>query len=96
MEKRLGRPRRNRKIGFKHKANFFKPQGRPLSDLKLIEITKEELEALRLKDLVGLDQRKCAEKMDISPSTFQRLVSTARKKVSQALIEGQAILIKEI
>jgi len=93
--KKFGRPRMCRRIGFKHKSNFFKPQGVPLSTLDIIEITKEELETLRLKDVKKLDQNECAKKMNTSQSTFQRILASARKKISKALVKGIAIKISK-
>ncbi len=95
VKKQLGRPRRYRRIDFKHKSNFFKPQGVPMSTLNILNINKEELEVLRLKDLEELDQNECAKKMNTSQSTFQRILSSARKKVSKALVEGLAIKIED-
>jgi predicted DNA-binding protein (UPF0251 family) len=60
----------------------------------VIELTAEEVEALRLKNVNGLDQIACAKIMETSQSTFQRILSSAHKKVSQALIEGKAIRIE--
>jgi predicted DNA-binding protein (UPF0251 family) len=60
----------------------------------VIELTAEEVEALRLKNINGLDQIACAKIMKTSQSTFQRILSSAHKKVSQALIEGKAIRIE--
>ncbi len=91
--KRLGRPRRRRRIRFNHQINYYKPQGVPLRNLAVEEISIEELEALRLKNIDNLDQNECAEKMNISQSTFQRLLSEAYKKISRALIEGKAIRV---
>lgn len=54
----------------------------------------DEFEAVRLKDLEGLDQIECAEKMDISQPTFHRLVISARKKVADALTHGKIIKIE--
>jgi len=53
----------------------------------------EEVEALRLKDLEGLDQEGCAEKMALTRPTFQRLLQSARRKVSTAIVEGRTIMI---
>ncbi|MBD3248320.1 DUF134 domain-containing protein [Candidatus Falkowbacteria bacterium] len=89
-----GRPRLKRKIGFRHKSNFYKPQGVPLRTLEIVEMTKEELEALRLKDVKGFDQNECALKMKTSQSTFQRIISSARQKAGRALVEGKAIRIE--
>lgn len=58
-----------------------------------IELSAEELEALRLKNMEDLDQIEAAEKMHTSQSTFQRILSSAYKKVTTALIEGKAIKV---
>ncbi len=57
-------------------------------------LTVDEFEAVRLKDLEGLDQGVCAEKMDISQPTFHRLVISARKKIADALTHGKSIKIE--
>jgi predicted DNA-binding protein (UPF0251 family) len=61
--------------------------------LEEVELSHEELEALRLKNIVGMDQVECAEKMKTSQSTLQRILSSAYRKISRALIEGKAIKI---
>lgn len=61
--------------------------------LKQVELEYDEVEALRLKNVEGLDQTSSAAKMGISQSTFQRILDSANKKTSIALIEGQAIKI---
>lgn len=82
-----------RRIGFSPQASYFKPQGVPMRDLGVIELTHEEAEALRLKNVKDFDQNTCAEKMKTSQSTFQRILSSAYKKTSTALVEGKAIKI---
>jgi len=62
--------------------------------LEVVELTTEELEALRLKNVKDLKQTEAAEKMNTSQSTFQRILASAYKKISEALIEGKAIKIK--
>jgi len=64
-----------------------------MSFLDVIELTIEETEALRLKNIENLSQVACAKKMDTSQSTFQRILALAYKKVSQAIIKGKAIKI---
>ena len=49
---------------------------------------------MRLKDLLSLDQKECAGKMDISQPTFHRLVVSARRKIADALVNGKAIRIE--
>jgi len=59
----------------------------------MVELTTEEMEALRLKNVKGLDQDQAAKEMNTSQSTFQRILSSAYKKISDALINGKAIKI---
>ena len=87
------RPRLCRRIRFNPRVTYYKPQGVPMRFLELIELTTEEVEALRLKNIKDLDQSQCAKLMKTSPSTFQRILSSAYKKITKALIEGKAIKI---
>lgn len=90
------RPRLRRRIRFNPNVIYYKPQGVPLRLLEDIELTTEELEALRLKNIKDLDQIECAKKMRTSQSTFQRILSSAYRKITEALIEGKAIKITKI
>jgi len=59
------------------------------------EILKvEELESLRLKDYLRMDQAEAAERMGISQPTFHRIISEAHRKIAQAFVEGKAIKIE--
>ena len=87
------RPKKPRKITFDPNVVYFKPRAIPLSMLEEIDLTLDELEALRLCDLKGLDQERAAKRMKISQSTLSRILISARKKIAQALIEGKAIKI---
>lgn len=89
------RPIKPRKIFFDPNVTYFKPRAVPLSLLKEIDLGIDELEALRLCDLKNLGQIEAARKMNISQSTFQRILTLARQKVSRALIEGKAIKIRK-
>lgn len=89
------RPKKPRKINFDPNIVYFKPRAIPLSSLEEIELTLDEIEALRLCDLENLDQKRAAQKMKISQSTLNRILISARKKVAKALIEGKAIKIKK-
>ncbi len=73
---------------------YFKPAGVPLRFLEEVRLSIEEAEALRLKELEELEQAAGAAKMGISRSTFQRVLSSARKKVADALLNGKAIRIE--
>ncbi len=64
-----------------------------MRDLEMVELTSEEVEALRLRNTEDLEQEEAAKKMNTSQSTFQRILSSAYKKITEALIEGKAIKI---
>lgn len=87
------RPRLCRRIRFNPNITYFKPQGVPMRFLEIIELTTEEAEALRLRNIKNLEQVDCAKQMKTSQSTFQRILSSAYKKIAEALIEGKAIKI---
>jgi len=89
----MPRPRLCRRIKFNPNVVYFKPQGVPMRFLDVVELTIEELEALRLKNIKDMEQIEAAKKMNTSQSTFQRILSSAYKKVSEALTEGKAIKI---
>lgn len=92
----MPRPRLCRKIEFNPNITYFKPQGVPMRHLEIIELTTEEVEALRLKNMNDLDQEEAAKKMNTSQSTFQRILSSAYKKITEALIKGKAIRIIKV
>lgn len=90
----MPRPRRFRRIWFEPGVTHFKPAGVPLSGRQVAILTFEELEAIRLGDLLELTQEQAAKKMNISQPTFYRLLSAARKKVADAVVNGKAIRIE--
>lgn len=91
----MGRPKIDCNIGYCPPFSSFKPDDG--SECECVDITPEEIESLRLKNIKNLDQTKAAEKMGISQSTFQRILASAYKKVSLALVEGKELrIIKKI
>ena len=90
----MGRRQLWRRVGFVPQFNYFKPSGLPLTNLQEVHLLIEEAESIRLKDLEGLGQEKCAQSMNISRSTFSRILDSARQKVTDALLNGKAIRIE--
>ena len=91
----MPRPRLCRRIRFNPDVTYFKPQGVPMRFLEVIELTTEEAEALRLRNIKDLEQIDCAKQMKTSQSTFQRILSSAYKKITEAIIKGKAIKIRK-
>ena len=90
----MPRPSKCRRVAFLPNVTYFKPAGIPLRALEEVLLSLEEAEAIRLKDLEGLEQEESAEKMNISRPTFQRVLASARQKMADALLHGKAIRIE--
>jgi predicted DNA-binding protein (UPF0251 family) len=91
----MPRPRKSRLCRCKPCSCYFKPRGIPLRVLEEVELLADELEALKLSEVDGLEQIEASKKMGISQPTFARILSSARKKVSSAVIFGKAIKIQK-
>jgi len=90
----MPRPRIPRYVNFNPAVVYFKPRGVPLRMLEEVVLGADEIEALKLYEVEGLEQRAAAEKMNISQPTFARILDSAYKKIAKALIEGKAIRIE--
>ncbi|MBN1366910.1 MAG: DUF134 domain-containing protein [Dehalococcoidales bacterium] len=90
----MGRRQLWRKVSSLPQVTYFKPAGIRMDELEEVKLLVEEAEAIRLKDLEGLEQEECAQNMNISRSTFSRLLDIARHKVAGALLNGKAIRIE--
>ncbi len=94
MKKCRGRPKCPRRVEQTPDITYFKPRGVPMSDLEVVSLTVEELEALRLVDVEGLRQEDAATRVGISRRAFWEDLKAARMKVALALSTGKAIEIK--
>ena len=89
----MPRPRKPRRCGCTAFIRAFKPTGTPMPQLEKLNLAEDELEALRLCDLLGLTQEQAGQRMGVSRGTVQRTVKSARAKVAQALTQGMALLL---
>lgn len=90
----MPRPCRCRRIRCKPDTTYFKPRGIPLDMLKEVNLTLDELEAVRLADWRGLYQEDAAKKMDISRQTFGNIINSAHKKIADVLLNAKALKIE--
>jgi len=90
----MPRPRLGRRIAFQPDVTYFKPAGIGVRFLEQVDLEIDELEAIRLFDAEGKPQEECAKKMEVSQPTFSRILSSARKKIADALVKGKAIRIE--
>jgi predicted DNA-binding protein (UPF0251 family) len=91
----MTRPKVARCLRFNPNVLYFKPQGIPLRMLEEVIILPDELEALKLYEVDGMEQTKAAKMMRISQPTFARVLGSANKKIADAIIKGKAIKLKE-
>lgn len=75
-------------------VSYFKPRAVPLAVLQEVVLGVEELEALRLAHRENLYQQEAAARMGISRATFGRLLESAHRKVTEALVDGCALRIE--
>ncbi len=92
----MARPRRFRRISEEPQIRCFKPEREDLDSLEPIEILIDEFEAIRLRDYHDIQQKRSAEIMGVSQPTFHRILTSARKKIAKALINGNTIVITGI
>ena len=89
----MPRPQKKRSVHRPPLHSGFKPTGVRSRFLENLTLTLDEFEAIRLADFLGKDHNESAQEMEISRSTFSRLVERARHKVAQFLIEGKHLQI---
>ncbi len=90
----MARPCKCRTINHSYDCLYFKPRGIPLCDIEEITLTIDELESIRLSDLLGLYQESAAEKMDVSRQTYGNILKKAHNKVADFLINKKALKIE--
>ncbi len=90
----MSRPVKLRYVAQLPSTGSFRPVGVPMNALREVCLSLEETEAIRLKDLEGLEQEECAQRMQISRPTFHRVLESARRKLADALVNGKAIQIE--
>ncbi|MGD9576924.1 MAG: DUF134 domain-containing protein, partial [Syntrophorhabdus sp.] len=86
----MPRPTYSTKVGFLPNVNYFKPAGTSIGILEEVLLGHNEIEALRLKNLVGLSQEEAASQMDVSQPTFYRHLFSVHQILTDAAPKGKA------
>lgn len=89
----MPRPQFNRIVYEPPLYSQFKPMGVRGQDVKQIVLSLDEFEAFRLADQLGYSHAQAADEMEISRSTFSRLIEKARKKIADFIILGGVLTI---
>lgn len=90
----MSRPKKQRRIGKEPVHFLFGPLGQGETDPKILQLTVDEFECLRLMDIDHLTQEETAERMNVARTTVQRIYQTAREKVTRMLVEGAYLEIR--
>ena len=90
----MSRPIKRRYVSPAPNVEEFRPVGVAPEALRRLVLPLDGLEALRLTDLVGLEQVEAARHMGVSRQTFGRILAAARRVASQALVGGLALRIE--
>ncbi|MBN2175897.1 MAG: DUF134 domain-containing protein [Bacteroidales bacterium] len=90
----MPRPKNNRIVQKPPIFTEFKPIGVAGRLLNETFLSLDEYEAFRLADHMGFSHAEAAQEMEISRSTFTRLIEEARKKIAELIINGSLLLIE--
>lgn len=90
----MPRPKKDRSVLEPPLFTEFKPIGVPSNLLKQSSLSLDEYEAFRLTDYVGLSHEEASELMNISRSTFTRLIEKSRRKIAGLLVDGNILTIE--
>lgn len=90
----MARPKRPRSVCNLPENKEFGPLGLLSEESSYIQLTVDEYETIRLIDYEGLTQQECSEQMKIGRTTVQGIYGRARKKLAQALVKGEVIVIE--
>jgi predicted DNA-binding protein (UPF0251 family) len=89
----MSRPAKHRTVSFTAGVTRYTPVGIPEGFVETASMTLDQLEALRLADLLGHSHEEAARRMRVSRATFGRIVGSARRTVADALVHGKSVTI---
>jgi len=88
------RPKKIRWVKCSAAQRIFKPQAKSSSSKQVIVLSLDEFEAVRLLDHEHLSQIQVAKQMRVHRSTVSRIISSARAKIAQALVDINTLKIE--
>ncbi len=90
----MSRPRKWRKVCCMPGSDRFGPLNKNFNQEYCVVMSVEEYETIRLIDLEGFTQEKCADRMNIARTSVQRMYNDARQKLADSLVNGKALKIE--
>lgn len=89
----MSRPCKKRRICMNPFCNQFGPTDSKPQNARMIEMTVDEYESIRIIDLEGLSQEDCAVRMNVARTTAQAIYNSARVKIAECLVNGLVLKI---
>ncbi|PSU45453.1 hypothetical protein C9J12_22360 [Photobacterium frigidiphilum] len=89
----MPRPKIPRNICGRPADSCFKPNRIPMSQLEKVQLADDEFEALRLVDLLKMQQQEAAIVMGVSRQTLANILKSACFKVMDCLTQGKALIM---
>ena len=89
----MPRPKKCRRVCCMPGNRNFGPLGNGGAERKLVVMTVDEFETIRLIDLERLSQEECAERMNVARTTAQAIYNSARMKLAEVLVNGMELSI---
>ena len=90
----MARPVKFRRVCTLPRNKRFGPLDLAVDEKKIITMTVDEYETIRLIDLENYNQEECARQMNIARSTVQGIYIEARKKLAESLVNGRPLIIE--
>lgn len=87
----MGRTKIDRSCSFKPEFTLFSPKEKKSAGV--MPLNNDEMESIFLMDYQSLYQEDAAKAMNVSRPTFSRILKSARKKITTALVCGYEIQI---
>ena len=88
------RPKKTRWVKCSSAQRHFKPQTNAESAKEKIILSLDEFEAVRLLDYEHFSQTQAAKQMRVHRSTVSRIISSARRKIAEALVDIHTLKIE--
>lgn len=89
----MPRPKKCRRVCCMPGNRSFGPLGSDNAESKVVTMSVDEFEAIRLIDLERLSQEECAERMNVARTTAQAIYNSARIKLAEVLVNGMRLSI---
>jgi uncharacterized protein len=90
----MARPVKCRKVCCGKGSRCFHPIGKNPGKLERVEMTLDELEAVKLLDYEGKYQEQAAKSMGVSRQTIGNIIESARYKIAGAILHGKLLSIR--